>query len=428
MTVLRCEGLMAKADRFFKFQSSFHWQKFLSLSILCFLLIYSPKNHAQGLNADLRGFLALDLFSLQKIEGRRQTAEMGVGFFDIKLYADYEDFHMRVKLDLGNNIQYERNPNRDLSTNFLEELLISWRPKYHSQIMFGKGRVPFHQRRYGVINSSYISGGSMLGTRHSFRDQKRKILLTYRYGAFSKRFFNHLTFFGDSRQPQLDRDFPDQPRLGRDFDEINYRQSDSFNTKNEIGIANRFEYLPFRGMQVAVAGLWHRRNIDPTPTYAFDFSTRYSTRQFQFYAEYVYAFVSTHPNDRFAAEKQYEQIGQIGGEYRFNRDWSFMVNIERAWVNSQSHDRNNFPNFRDCEDDNRDPIPGCFAYGQSRFNDGSKEKIETHKIEMGLKRRWGRSLQITGGVMAEQQKRTFDSERIIRSNAYELGFSLALWY
>ena len=394
--------------------------KLIFSSLLLLFLLFSSSTFA--VSTDVKGFLALDAFSLEKIEGRRQSAELGIGHFDLKLFADYQDFHMRASLYLG------RTTSSNFETSFLDEALLSWTPRYDTRLTFGKGRVPFHQRRRGVIDSGYISGGSILGTYHSLRDQKNKILITYRYGAFSKKFFNHLTFYGDTREPNTLFDDPSMPYLTREFGEITYRTRDNFNTKDQMGFANRFEWLPFRGLQVSTAALWYRRKIDPTPNYAFDISSRYTVGNMQYYAEYVWAFISTHPNDRFAAEKQYEQIAQLGGEYRLNRQWSLAFNLEAAWVTSQAHDKENYPNLPAYEG----------GYGQSFRNDGDTVRNRNQKIEAGVKRRWGRSMQISSGVIYERQQRqnvptgsnpsTFQRVEKVNNEAYRFGVNVAFWY
>lgn len=390
---------------------------------LFLLLTITPTHQLLAVETDIRGFIALDALAIEKQEGRRQSAEMGIGHFDVKLFADYDDFHMRVSLYMGRSVR----SNSNFDTSFLDEALFSWSPNYANRITFGKGRVPFHQRRRGVIDSGYISGGSILNTRHNLRDQKNKILVTYRHGSFSKKFFNHLTFFGDTRQAQVNFDDPSQPNIRRSFDEIQYRSNDSFNTKNEAGLANRFEFIPFRGAQLAMAGLWYRRKIDQTPTYAFDVSGRLFRGNWNFYTEYVWAFVNTHPNDRHAAKRQYEQIAQFGGEYRINRQWALAFNLESAWVKNHAHDRNDYPSpdTADCDK--------VFCYGQSFDNDGETSLITSQKAEIGVRRRYGRSLQITSGVMYEQQQQRnmrVRGERIDRNElaAYRFAVNLAFWY
>lgn len=382
------------------------------------LALYAISTCSYSIETEVKGFIALDTLALEKQDGRSQTVETGIGVLDIKLYARQDDFQTKIKLDLDGNLG-DKN-------NLFEEATVAYRPIYDLRLMFGKGKVPFHQMQYGVLESSYTDGGSLLGTTHSFRDQDRKIIVTARYGSYKTGFFNHFTFYGNSAQPDRLREDDTKLFLKKSFDEITYRNEKVFNTKFEKGFANKFEYHPFRGLKLAVAGLYFSRDIDPDADYAFDFSMKYDVAQTQFYFEVVYAYLSKHPNDKYTARRQNELFFQTGGEYRLTSTWALGVNIEAIFVNSQRHDLNDYPATVSGCTDNTDP--DCYGFGQSFFNDGSRRETNNAKIELGSKHKLNRSLLFTVGTVFERRWDWVNGIETSKRDAYQLGSALSFWF
>lgn len=391
----------------------------MKLKLLLLTLSSLLISKSWALETDVKGFLALDLLALEKVDGRNQTLETGIGVLDMKLYAAHDDFRYKIKLDLDGNLSDQNN--------LFEEALLSWRPTRLLRLSFGKGKVPFHRMHYGVLESSYIDGGSILGTVHSLRDQDRKILISARIGSYGYGFFNHLTFFGNSQQPERLRDDDTKLYLPKDYSEITYQNSKLFNTKFERGVANKFEWLIARGINFSAAALYFHRDIDPDEDYAFDIGFEYDRGPWEFYAEYVWAHLSKHPNDKYTAKSQEEQIVQVGGEYRFNKEWAVAMNIEAIFVNAQRHDKNDYTGtVGGSSGNNTDPSE--YGIGQSFNNDGSKRETDNMKFELGLKHKLTKSLVITGGTVFERKWTEVNDVPQDPKDAYQVSSSLSFWF
>ncbi len=388
---------------------------FIPFFLALFLTTYSPLSLA--IETDIKGFLALDLLTMQKSDGSNQVLETGIGVLDIKLYASHEDFRYKIKLDLDGDLS-----NRN---GLFEEASLSYLPTKFLKLTFGKGKVPFHRMRYGVLESSYIDGGSLLGTNHSLRDQDRKILISTRIGSYNHGFFNHFTFYGNSSSPKRLRADDSKLDLKDDWSDISYENSKIFNTKFEKGFANKFEWLISRSMNLSLAALYFDRDIDPKADYAFAIGYEYDLNAFEIYFEYVWAYLSKHPNDKHTSKSQREQIIQLGGQYRFNQEWALAVNMEAAFVNTERHLKTDYPS-RPSGGNAKNPAD--YGFGQSFNNDGSKREADNMKFEIGLKHKVTKSLVITVGTVLERKWEKINNIESDPKDAYKVASSLSFWF
>lgn len=381
------------------------------------VFLFATNTQTFAFELDIKGFIALDVFVLEKVERRKQTTELGIGVMDLKVFARHEDVSLRVKLDVDG----------DLSTrnNVFEEALVYYRLNRDWRVAFGKGKVPFHQMHWGVTQSSYVDGGSIIGTNSGFRDLDRKIMASVRYGQFNRGFFNHFTVFGDTTQPRRSREngepcfdngcrftFPstyDSSAGSRDT-QFQTENNRTFSFEYERGFANRIEYFYSRDLQFSLGGLWQKKQEDPHPTYLGTFSTRFRNYQWEMWGEYTYGRYSRTRFLRFGAEKQFEHWLQLGVEYRYTRTISFLTNIEGQLVNKRDN----------------------FVDDTSRFNTGVTEKWDTYKAEFGVKYYLSQMAFFTFGTTLEKQTYDISDTDLAylnnRINNYEAEFdSTTAW-
>ncbi|PIK15650.1 hypothetical protein [Halobacteriovorax sp. JY17] len=339
-----------------------------------------------ALDTEVKGFIALNTLSYEKVENRDPTMKMGIGTIDLKFYFNHEDFGAKIKLDLDGQL--------DEPNNLYEEAMLTWRPVRNWSFGMGKGKVRIHQMAFGVLESHYIDGGSLLGTKHSFRDQDRKIVGEVSYGGYRRGFRNTLNIFADARQPKVSRD--DRNPVGYETTrsnpnegqgEIVYETEKEIDTRRDVGVSNKFYFYPKRGAEFALGALVRDRDIDYNLNWAADFSGKYKTGDWEFVFEYTFAYVSNHPNDRYAVEHQYEQLGQLQMLYSLTEITTLQLNTEFALVNSQEFNKNNIPN----------------NVGQQVFNRGQSAHTNNYKIDFGVIWKMAKRVNFKVGALYERK-------------------------
>ncbi|ATH07858.1 hypothetical protein BIY24_07810 [Halobacteriovorax marinus] len=356
--------------------------KFLFISFFITLFL-ATKTYA--LDTEVKGFIALNTLSYESVEDRDPTMKMGIGTIDLKFYFNHEDFGAKIKLDLDGQL--------DEPNNLYEEAMLTWRPMRNWRFGIGKGKVRIHQMAFGVLESHYIDGGSLLGTKHSFRDQDRKIVGEISYGGYRKGFRNTFNVYADSRQPKEDYDTSnpvgyetdDSSNPGRG--EIIYETEKEIDTRKDIGIANKIYFYPKRGVEFAIGGLIKDRDLDYNLNWATDVSGKYKTGAWEFIFEYTFAYVSNHPNDRYAIEHQYEQLGQLQVLYELTEITTLQLNTEFALVNSQEFNKNNIPN----------------GVGQQNFNRGQSAHTNNYKVDFGVIWKMAKRVNFKVGALYERK-------------------------
>lgn len=340
------------------------------LTLICVIQVGSL--NAQELST--RGFIALDLFSLDKQESRPAEQEMGVGTLDLKLYAQKDDLSAKIKLDLDGDLS-ERH-------SIFEEALVYYRLSPNWNITFGKGKIPFHQMHWGVIINSYVDGGSVLGTENSIRDFDEQIMLSIRYGQFSRGFFNHFTVFGDPQQ--VARNSNGRPCFGTSCSSSgsSYEVDSlrSFSLEYQRGVANQFEYFITRELEAAFSLLWYKRDVDPNDNYSAGLSMRYRRPDFELWSEFTTGQYSKSQFLRFSAKRQVEHWFQLGMEKQLSEKYSLLLNIEAQWIDKKTQE----------------------VEGNSRQT-GLNEVYFTKKIEFGAKHYFSRSAFLTVGMLLEHK-------------------------
>lgn len=370
--------------------------------LLVFLTLMASNSWA--LDTEVKGFVALNTFSYESVEDRDPTMKMGIGTIDLKFYFNHEDFSAKIKLDLDGQLEE--------SNNLYEEAMVSWRPIRNWKFGIGKGKIRFHQMSFGVLESHYSDGGSLLGTTHGLRDQDRKIVAEMVYGGYRRGFRNYLSFYADTRQPSESRDADNL--IGYDTSsssdptlagkgELTYETEKEINTRKDVGVSNKFFYYPRRGVEFALGALYRDRKVDFNDNWAIDFSGKYRTGDWEYIFEYVYAYVSNHPNDRYAVEHQYEQMGQIQVLYQYSEMTKLKLNTELALVNTQQFNRNNLPN----------------GLGDRSPNFGNRIKTNNYKVDIGIIWKLAARVNFKVGALYERKYEW----KALKSIGYKTGYA-----
>jgi len=383
------------------------------------LLAFAVSSNVFALDFKTKGFFAFDTFSVQKKNDDNTKMEWGIGTIDLKFYFNHEKFSSKIKLDLDGSI--------DDSNALYEEATVRYKHSKNLKFTIGKGLIPFHQKRYGMLESSYVDGGSILNTNHNFRDQDRKMLLQFDYGSYKKGFKNKFALFASSKQPIRNSDGSldttdntskkDQGTDSKEVWQIEYETVKTINSKYEKGIANKFELYPTNGMTIGVAGVYLDREIDFHKNYAGDLSFKYRTTGYELWAEYVYAFVSNNPVDKYSAAKQNEQILQVGGEYRLTEKVSYVLNVEAAWINKLEHNNANLPT---------EYLAGTEQY--SKYNNGNKSETNTYKIDTGFNYKAAKQVSLKLGVTLERKYSWSNDKYKGFQKAIQLGSGVSYWF
>lgn len=369
-------------------------KNFSALIVLIFL-----SANAFALDAEVKGFLALDLFRLIKVENKNQSVETGIGVLDLKIYGSQDNVFARFKLDLDDSKLGE-------PYNIFEEATATY--KYSDMVQFtaGKGVVPFHRLHWGVIENTYIDGGSVIGTENSWRDVDQKIILSMRIGDFKQGFMNHFTFWGESKAVSRDRD---GQLLFDANDSLTFTNAKTFKTDEERGLANKFEYFVNNNWSTSLSAIYYKSDLAPDESYAFDTGARYRDALWELWFEYMYGLKTTHYADKYATKAKNEHFVQFGAERKITNFVNVLIDAEALWV-------------KDLRHDNRG------ATSKLRFNDGKTYQTNNAKFEAGVKLNISKSAFITIGTLIEKQWQEVDSVKRDPIHAYELATKLSVWF
>ena len=373
--------------------------KFFTLFVLSLLTLNSF-----AIDTEIKGFVALNALTYEKIENKDATMKMGIGTIDLKFYFNHEDFGAKIKLDLDGKLGD--------SNNLYEEAMVNWRGLRNWKFSLGKGKLRFHQVSYGVNESSYIDGGSLLGTYHSFRDQDRKIMGEVAYGGYRTGFKNTFAVYADSSQPRVSTR-SDSGFYVDDDKFLIYQNEKEIDTRADYGLVNQFSLYPFRGLQMSLGALLRDREADANKNYAFDFNGKYKTGDWEYIWEYAFAYVSTHPNDQYSVEHQYEQMAQFQTLYKISDITKLQLNLEAAFVRGQRFNSAN--------------IPGV-DFGQTYRNNGVATGNNNYKIDTGILWKVAQRVNLKVGVLYERKYSWYKKEYNGFDYAWSLGSGVNFWF
>lgn len=372
--------------------------KVLKSLVLLTLALTSPKLFA--FSAELRGFIALDMIGIEKIDSEKVDGTMGLGALDLKIYATHEDFTAKIKLDLDDS-------NLTKAYNLYEEANVTYRASDDLKITAGKAKVPFHRMRYGVTESSYIDSGSLLGLDHSWRDVDQKILVTATYGSYKKNYFAHFTIYGNTEEFEKNRDGTLKYNFDSRFNsyELSKRPSNAFHFRDELGAATKFEYFFTRELEMSGSAIYYKSDWSE-PSWGLDYGGRYRVGQHELWWESTYAVYRTHPFDRYSSFYQTELYFGLGGEYRFNPKWAALFNLETMMVNNWAWG----PQAIDPRDN--DGAGGT----TNQKTESALYENDNYKAEIGAKYYFQKSAFMTLGFMYEKKISAKDKSETLANN------------
>lgn len=369
---------------------------------LFFLLLLTANSFA--IDSEIKGFVALNTLSYEKIEDKDATMKMGIGTIDLKFYFNHEDFGAKIKLDLDGQLSE--------SNNLYEEAMVNWRGIRNLKLSLGKGKLRFHQVSYGVLEGSYIDGGSLLGTYHSFRDQDRKIMGEVAYGSYRTGYKNTFAIYADSSQPSVST----RNDTGFEIDDdkfLVYENEKEIDTRADVGLVNQFTIFPKRGLHFSFGALLRDREADYNKNYSFDFNGKYKTGNWELIWEYAYAYVSTHPNDQYSVEHQNEQMAQFQTLYTITDITKLQVNIEAAFIRGQRFNSANIPG-----DD----------LGDTYRNTGVSTGNNNYKVDTGILWKVAKRVNLKLGVLYERKYSWYDNDYNGFKYAWSLGSGVNFWF
>ena len=355
----------------------------------------------------IKGFIAADILNLEQIKQEEEKADRsfhsGIGVLDLKLYGRFDKLESKIKLDLDSGSLAQRY-------NLFEEATLAYRVLPKLKIKMGKGLVPFHRKHWGVLKHSYRDSGSELNPEHSWRDQDRKMLLSLIYGSYRSGLINSFTLWGNSSRPKYEEN-GELKFIGKEGSKsrrLSYDTNISFNTSDEQGFANKLELFFNRSHSFSLAGIAYNSKWSPHWSYALDTSYRYRNSKREIWFEYTYGIFGTHWGAKYAVQRNREHLVQLGIDQYLNSRFNIVANTEYAKVDKQNHSAD---------------------LGNTRNNDGLLHKVDTFKIETGLKLKFsGRSGHLTFGVFYEQKNKVSGGIRQPKRSAMQLANTLAFWF
>ena len=353
----------------------------------------------------VKGFIAADILNLEQKKEQEAKAESsfhsGISILDLKLYGKIDKVESKIKLDLDGGSLSQRY-------NLFEEATLSYKIFPRLKIKIGKGVVPFHLKHWGVLKRSYRDSGSELDPGHFWRDQDRKILLSFIYGTKKSGLVNSFTLWGNSSRPTYQ---DGELRIrGRNQEErrLDYYNYITFNTSDEQGIANKLELFFNSDHALSLAGIAYNSKWNPHWSYALDMAYLYRNSKREIWFEYTYGLYGTHWGAKYAVQKNKEHLVQLGIDESLNNRFSLVANAEYAKVDKQNYSA---------------------KLGNTRDNDGLFHDVDTFKIETGIKLKFsGRKDHLTLGALYEQQGKTSGGVKQPKRSTVQLASILKFWF
>ena len=368
--------------------------------IMIFLIAFSSPFSLFAYQIKVKGFIAADVLNMNQVrvaEGKAERAlRAGIERLDLKLESRFDRLKLKIKLDLDNS-------SLDQQYNLFEEATLAYQLSDRFKIKLGKGVVPFHLKHWGVLKRSYRDKGTELDPEHSWRDQDKKILLSFVYGSEKSGWINSFTLWGNSSRPVK---FVGEEKSRK----LSYDSHISFDLGDEQGIANKLELVSGGGNHaLSFAGIAYNSEWNPHWSYALDTAYRYRADKREIWFEYTYGLYSTHWGAKNAAYKNREHLVQVGMEQYLTPRFNWLANTEYAKVELQNHS----PDL-----------------GNASNNDGLLHDIGTFKLETGLKYKLPgeRKGHLILGMLYEQKDKVSGGISKPKRSAFQLANTLAYWF
>ncbi len=385
-------------------------------------------NQTIAFDTSVKGFIALDLANIEKIEGKKLDPQVGIGVLDLKVFAEQDGLTFNMKLDLDGKLA-EAN-------NIFEEAYVGYRGIRDWRFNAGKGVIKFQNIHWGVAENSYQDGGSIISTENSWRKLSRRAFVSTSYGHKNVGFLNTTSIFGDSSEIKTNDD--GNPTYDTTCTNTNgcsptyvkgytYEQVKAFNINKQIGLANKFEYFFDKDITLTQGLVANRNKFTDKTSWAATVSFRYETEPLEVWSEIIYGYTSTAPYEKYATYAKTETFAQLGMEYALTPDWSYLANAEFLIVDDQAHTY-------------RDFVIGSKTFKKDSYTikkDGSRYKSQQGKFETGVKYKLNKSAHITFAGIAERKEVEKDGVKDLKRidgvydpnrSAYKFITSLSYWF
>ena len=337
----------------------------------------------------------------QENRDAERTLHSGIGVLHLNLYGRFDKISSKIKIDLDSGALSQRY-------SLFEEATLTYQLFPRLKIRLGKGMIPFHRKHWGVLKHSYRDSGSELNPEHSWRDQDRKILLSFIYGGYRSGLINTFTIWGNSSRPGFD-DNGELEFTGRGKSlRLAYDTRVTFNTSDEQGIANKFELFFKRSHSLYLSGIAYNSDWNPHWSYALNTAYGYRDSKWEVWFEYTYGVFGTHWGAKYAVQKNKEHLIQLGADRYLNSLFNVLANVEYAKVDKQNHSN---------------------EQGNSWYNDGLLHDVDTFKVETGIKYKFpGRSGHLTFGLFYEQKNKVSGGVEQPTLSALQVANTISFWF
>lgn len=374
------------------------------LSVIAFLVVLIMSTKSFALDTDVKGFIALDLATIEQIQHKRTAIESGIGVLDLKIYANHENMSAKFKLDLDDSSIGE-------AYNIFEEATATYKFNSSFKATAGKGVVPFHKLHWGAMENSYIDGGTIIGVYPYWVDVDEKIILSMNYRNQDLKFNNSFTFWGDSQQFKRNSqgEFYTTPKTG--YAELETTNAKTFRTTDEWGLANKFEFYPIKGWEFSLGGIMYDHDLNPDVNWAVDTGFGYETDKVEVWFETMYGRGSTTHYAKYSTFKKWDNTYQLGAEFYGTDLFNYVVNSEYAII-----------------DDTQWPGNATYKFNTSNL---INDRTKTAKLDLALKIKVAKMAHISVGVVGEKQwrKKTYaTSVSETTTQAGQAGVKLSFWF
>lgn len=397
---------------------------------LSFLVLLLPCL-SYAFDTSVKGFIALDAFNYEKIEGKKAGAIVGIGVLDLKIFAEQDNMTAAMKLNLDGNLGDKYS--------LFEEAYASYRGIPGFRLSLGKGVVRFQNLHWGVVENTYYDGGSVLGSENSFRKLSEKAYASVSYGGKSKGFINTFWFWGDSREIAYDSQDAVIYSTSTTSDSSSsskttltgYKTDNvvAFDTSKQTGLANKIELFNFGNWTLSNGLTYYKKSEAKRPTYAIDFGANYESADIEIWVDLLFGQTHKLPYEQYPTYSNDEYFLQVGFDKSITETWSWVSNAEYLYTNNQQW---TYPSTV--------AITSTKSYTvDSNFTSRSGQLVKTkqYKLETGAKYKLSKTSFTTIGVLYENKRSSLngvENLNYIKSasnpnrHAYKFSASVSFWF
>ncbi|MGZ3788257.1 MAG: hypothetical protein ACXVLQ_07020 [Bacteriovorax sp.] len=389
---------------------------------LFFALCLLVPSYAFSLDAQVKGFIALDALNYKKIQRQQDAMDVGIGVLDLKVFAEQDNMLAAVKLNIDGNLSVQNN--------LFEEAYATYRGLRDWKFTLGKGVVKFQNLHWGVVQNTYQDGGTILETENSWRKISNKALFSFAYGNRGLGYTNTFTLWGDSQEIQFDeKGNPKFTTSGNGPKFITAYQTKAvpaFTTQKQLGLANKFELYKGENWTFTTGQAYYKNKLQDKASYAIDFGATLDSTVWEYWLDMIYGFTSKAPFDAYTTFRKNEYFLQTGLQYHIDELWSVLTNMEYLHVKDQAHTYSQFV------------LDGTTYKADSSVDKAGQTVVSSsYKIEAGGQYKLSKTSFITTGVLYERKIAAKDGVKDLsfikgvynaNTEAYEFLSSISFWF